>query len=134
GPVRAMASPATAVAWGSAGARGGAVQAMLDGPDSPLPLKANTRYHTCWSLVSPASTNDGGFQGLVPIVAQAVGVPSQVAPPSVARSTRNPSPFTDWSVQETTTLVLPFGTAWAFEGALGGEPAVNASAAFEKYE
>src|SRR2546425_11439590 len=102
---------------------------MLDGPDSPLPLKANTRYHTCWSLVSPASTNDGWFQGLVPIVAQAVGVPSQVAPPSVARSRRNPSPFTDWSVQDTTTPVLPFGTARAFEGGVGGGPAGEAAAA-----
>src|SRR2546425_13292705 len=102
---------------------------MLDGPDSPLPLKANTRYHTCWSLVSPASTNDGWFQGLVPIVAQAVGVPSQVAPPSVARSRRNPSPFTDWSVQGTATPVLPFGTAPAFEGAPGGGAAGGGAAA-----
>src|SRR2546428_11525229 len=117
-----MARPATAVAWRFVGARGGAVQAMLDGPDSPLPLKANTRNHTSWSLVSPASTNDGWFQGLVPAGGRPRGLPSAHPPPPLARPQRGPATFDELAVPDPDAPLELYGGARGLAPGPSGPP------------
>src|SRR2546427_7062991 len=58
----------------------------------------------------------------------------QLVPPSVDRSTLNPSSFIDWSVHTIVTAVLPSGYASVPEGVAGGAEAVAALALFETSE
>src|SRR2546425_1284939 len=84
-----------------------------------------TREHTRSSLTRPPSPNP--TSSVVP-----AGV--QVAPPSVERSTRNPSSLVELSVQVTPTDVLVHGTASVPEGAFGGMVTAMALALFDREE
>jgi hypothetical protein len=59
---------------------------------------------------------------------------THVRPPSVERSTRNPSSLRELSVHRTTMAVLPYGIASVPDGGLGGAVATVALAMFEASE